>query len=111
MAIGYTGYSRDRKRRTVPPFDTKAVTPAAGFTSTVKDLATFAKWQFRLLADESDADVARPNRRRDLDARLQSSRRRVEKAFQGERRQSDPASAICLPQLQPPADGVPACCY
>lgn len=54
MAIGYTGYSRDRKRRTVPPFDTKAVTPAAGFTSTVEDLATFAKWQFRLLADESD---------------------------------------------------------
>lgn len=54
MAIGYTGYSRDRKRHTVPPFDTKAVTPAAGFTSTVNDLAAFAKWQFRLLAGDSD---------------------------------------------------------
>ena len=31
------------------PFDTKGVTPAAGYTSTVEDLGKFASWQFRLL--------------------------------------------------------------
>ncbi|NKC00820.1 MAG: serine hydrolase [Pseudomonadales bacterium] len=52
MAIGYTGKFRDRKRQPVPPFDTKAIAPAAGFTSTVDDLAKFASWQFRTLAGE-----------------------------------------------------------
>jgi CubicO group peptidase (beta-lactamase class C family) len=58
MAIGYSGLARDRKRAVVPAFDTKAVTPAAGFTSTVNDLAKFASWQFRLLdADGKAADA------------------------------------------------------
>lgn len=54
MAIGYSGLGRERKRKPVPPFDTKAVTPAAGFTSTVADLAKFASWQFRLLGNNGD---------------------------------------------------------
>lgn len=32
----------------MPNFDTQALTPAAGFTSNVPDLARFATWQFRL---------------------------------------------------------------
>jgi len=55
MAIGYSGLGRDGKRMPVPAFDTKAVAPAAGFTSTVNDLAKFASWQFKLLANQSTA--------------------------------------------------------
>jgi len=49
LAIGYTGLDRSGERVVVPPFFTRGVTPAAGFTSTVNDLAKFASWQFRLL--------------------------------------------------------------
>jgi CubicO group peptidase (beta-lactamase class C family) len=49
LAIGYTGLDRSGERVPVPPFFTRGVTPAAGFTSTVRDLAKFASWQFRLL--------------------------------------------------------------
>jgi len=49
MAIGYTGKQRDGSRKPVAPFDTRAIAPAAGYTSTVRDLAAFASWQFRLL--------------------------------------------------------------
>ncbi len=49
MAIGYTGINRDGERSTVVPFYTRGITPAAGFTSSVADLAKFASWQFRLL--------------------------------------------------------------
>ncbi len=55
MALGYTGRSRDPKRSVVSPFDTRSITPAAGFTSTVNDLAKFAQWQFRLLGQGGDA--------------------------------------------------------
>lgn len=65
MAIGYSGYDRSRKRRALPPFDTRALTPAAGFTSTVNDLSTFAKWQFALLAKGSD-DVLAANTLREM---------------------------------------------
>lgn len=65
MAIGYSGYDRSRKRRAVAAFDTRAVTPAAGFTSTVNDLASFAKWQFALLANQR-SDVLSPNTLREM---------------------------------------------
>lgn len=49
LAIGYTGIHRDLRREPVKPFFTKGITAAAGFTSSVNDLAKFASWQFRLL--------------------------------------------------------------
>ena len=36
-------------RELLKPFNTQGITPAAGYTSTVQDLAKFASWQFRLL--------------------------------------------------------------
>ena len=65
MAIGYSGRGRDGEREIVPPFDTKAITPAAGFTSTVNDLATFASWNFRVLNAE-ESNVISPNTLREM---------------------------------------------
>ncbi|MEM7101008.1 MAG: serine hydrolase [Pseudomonadota bacterium] len=59
MAIGYTGFGRDRKRNKIPPFDAKALSPAFGFTSTVNDLARFASWQFRALEGQDESVLAR----------------------------------------------------
>ncbi|MCZ6656150.1 MAG: serine hydrolase [Gammaproteobacteria bacterium] len=49
MAVGYSARHRSGERSVVPKFDTRAIAPAAGFTSNVTDLAAFASWQFRLL--------------------------------------------------------------
>ena len=49
LAVGYSAMKRDGTRDLVKPFDTKGITPAAGYTSTVEDLGKFASWQFRLL--------------------------------------------------------------
>jgi CubicO group peptidase (beta-lactamase class C family) len=48
LAKGYSGLSRDGKRRLMPFFQTNGIAPAAGFTSTVLDLGKFAQWQNRL---------------------------------------------------------------
>ena len=65
MAIGYSGKFRNRERQPVPPFDTKAIAPAAGFTSSVSDLAKFASWQFRTLSGERN-EVLDPNTLREM---------------------------------------------
>ena len=52
MAVGYRGLLRDGKREPLPPFHTRGIAAAAGFTSTVNDLARFASWQFRTLAGQ-----------------------------------------------------------
>ncbi len=49
LATGYSAVTRSGTRYAIDPFFTKGVTAAAGFTSTVEDLAKFASWQFRLL--------------------------------------------------------------
>ncbi|MGC1650864.1 MAG: serine hydrolase [Candidatus Sulfotelmatobacter sp.] len=49
LAVGYGALKRDGARDLVKPFNTRGVTPAAGYTSTVEDLGKFASWQFRLL--------------------------------------------------------------
>ena len=51
LAIGYAGMGRSGIRAPLEPFDTGALTPAAGLTSSVNDLGKFASWQFRLLED------------------------------------------------------------
>ena len=49
LAVGYGALKRDGTRERVKPFNTRGITPAAGYTSTVEDLGKFASWQFRLL--------------------------------------------------------------
>lgn len=50
LAVGYSQKMRDGNRRPMPFLQIKGVAPAAGFASTVGDLARFASWQFRLIA-------------------------------------------------------------
>lgn len=57
MAVGYAGLLRDRVRNPLPPFETRAITAAAGFTSTVEDLARFASWNFRTLDNHDDSVI------------------------------------------------------
>ncbi len=54
LASGYTARGRDGRRHLVPDYQVRGVSPAAGFVSTVEDLARFASWQFRVL-DGDDA--------------------------------------------------------
>ncbi|MGH7710305.1 MAG: serine hydrolase, partial [Gemmatimonadaceae bacterium] len=49
FAMGYSAILREGGRKPVPFFQTRGIAPAAGFASTVEDLAKFASWQFRLL--------------------------------------------------------------
>ncbi len=52
LAVGWSALNRQGTRELLKPFDTRAITPAAGYTSTVEDLGRFAGWQFRLLRTE-----------------------------------------------------------
>ena len=54
LATGYTAPRRDGSRQAIPPYQVRGIVPAAGFTSTVLDLARFASWQFRALAGGRD---------------------------------------------------------
>ena len=49
LATGYTRVMRSGERRIEEFFQAKGIAPAAGFASSVEDLARFASWQFRLL--------------------------------------------------------------
>ncbi len=49
LATGYGPLTREGTRDTMPFYDARGITPAAGFASTVRDLGEFAAWQFRLL--------------------------------------------------------------
>lgn len=60
LAIGYDGLGRSRSREPTEPFFTKAITPAAGYTSSVNDLAKFIIWQFKLL-DGAEEHVLNPH--------------------------------------------------
>jgi len=65
MATGYTGIHRDQRREPVKPFFARGIAAAAGFTSTVNDLARFASWQFRLL-DDGDDEILAANTLREM---------------------------------------------
>ena len=49
FATGYTRLGRDGQRAEATFFQARGIAPAAGFSSTVEDLARFASWQLRLL--------------------------------------------------------------
>lgn len=65
IALGYSALDRNRERTLQPPFDTAGITPAAGFTSNVNDLAAFAAWQFRLLENGGE-EVLRASTLREM---------------------------------------------
>jgi CubicO group peptidase (beta-lactamase class C family) len=54
LATGYSAKRRDGTRTPLPLFQARGIAPAAGYASTVNDLARFAMWQFR--AREAAAD-------------------------------------------------------
>jgi len=60
LAIGYSALNRTLNREEVPLFDAKGVTPAAGYSSNVLDLARFASWQFRL-RDSKETEILKPS--------------------------------------------------
>ena len=54
LATGYSGLNRDGKRVEMPFFKANAIAPAAGFASTVEDLAIFAAWQMNVFKGKSN---------------------------------------------------------
>lgn len=51
LATGYSPRLRDGSRKVPPFFQVRGIAPAAGFASTVEDLARFASWQLKLLEE------------------------------------------------------------
>jgi CubicO group peptidase (beta-lactamase class C family) len=49
LAVGWGSVDRKGQMDLLKPFNTRAVTPAAGYVSSAEDLSRFARWQFRLL--------------------------------------------------------------
>lgn len=66
LATPYTSIQRDGSRQVVPRFVARGIAPAAGYASTVEDLAKFASWQFRLLARKGDDEVLATNTLREM---------------------------------------------
>ena len=74
LATGYTPLDRSGQRHALALFQTRAMAPAAGYASTVEDLARFASWQFRLLdsawgasaGSSPGASILRPNTLREM---------------------------------------------
>lgn len=58
LATGYSSLDREGRRTPMPFFQARGIAPAAGYASTVEDLARFASWQFRVLSGKSQ-DVLR----------------------------------------------------
>lgn len=58
FATGYTAVRRNGSREAVPPYSVRGIAPAAGFVSSVDDLARFASWQFRLLETDGNEVLA-----------------------------------------------------
>lgn len=65
MAVGWGSLTADGSRPRVKLFDAKGINPAAGFSSTVNDLAKFAQWQFRLL-ESGEAELLRASTLREM---------------------------------------------
>ncbi len=54
LAVGYGNITRKGHRNPARFFEAEGIAPAAGFASTVEDLAKFAQWQFRLRGDKEE---------------------------------------------------------
>ena len=65
LATGYTAFKRDGTRSMLPLFQAKGIAAAAGFSSTVEDLARFASWQFRLL-EKGEEEILKASTLREM---------------------------------------------
>jgi CubicO group peptidase (beta-lactamase class C family) len=65
LATGYSAMTRQGKRNQVAFFQARGIAPAAGFSSTVQDLARFASWQFRLL-EKGGKEILRASTLREM---------------------------------------------
>ena len=65
LATGYSSITREGVQNVMPFFQAKGIAPAAGFSSTVVDLARLASWQFRLLEGGKE-DILRANTLREM---------------------------------------------
>ena len=65
LATGYDRLTRDGTRSAAPFFQARGIAPAAGYASTVEDLARFASWQFRLL-EQGGTEVLDVNTLREM---------------------------------------------
>ena len=59
LSIGFSSLMRNGKREKVNFFNANGIEAAAGFTSTVDDIAKFARWQIKLY-DGSEKDILMP---------------------------------------------------
>lgn len=69
MAVGWGPLDRDGQRKLLKTFDAKAITPAAGFSSTAEDLVKFGLWQVDLLKQErlpATPGILRPSTLREM---------------------------------------------
>ncbi len=57
LATGYSPLNRSGQRHEMALFQARAIAPAAGYASTVEDLARFASWQFSLLDSALDSNA------------------------------------------------------
>lgn len=60
LAVGHSYETMDGEQVKLKMFEPNGVTPAAGFSSTVEDLAAFAAWQFRLY-DAEEEEILEPS--------------------------------------------------
>ncbi|NIN71908.1 MAG: serine hydrolase [Gemmatimonadetes bacterium] len=65
LATGYGSRGREGERSELTFLQVRGIAPAAGFASTVEDLAKFAAWQFRLL-EHGGEEVLRVNTLREM---------------------------------------------
>jgi CubicO group peptidase (beta-lactamase class C family) len=65
MATGYGARGRDGVREPLTFLQVRGIAPAAGFASTVEDLAAFAAWQFRLL-ETGQSEILSANTLREM---------------------------------------------
>jgi CubicO group peptidase (beta-lactamase class C family) len=65
MATGYGARGRDGLRQPLTFLQVRGIAPAAGFASTVEDLARFAAWQFRVL-EVGESEVLSANTLREM---------------------------------------------
>ncbi len=65
LATGYGARGRDGAREPLTLLQVRGIAPAAGFASTVEDLAGFASWQFRLL-ETGETEVLSANTLREM---------------------------------------------
>jgi CubicO group peptidase (beta-lactamase class C family) len=66
LATAYSSIQRDGARQPVGRFTAQGIAPAAGYASTVEDLAKFASWQFRLLEGKGGENVLGRNTLREM---------------------------------------------